>query len=321
MTVANAARTAKREVTLGMGKKSRLFSLIVKQRWLLLMFLPGLLYFIIFKYWPMSGVLIAFQNFKPNLGISGSEWVGLKHFIRFFHEPQFWMLFRNTLIMAFYNLAFFFPIPILLAIMLNELRNEYLKKSIQSMIYVPHFMSWVVIVGVAYVFFTTEGGIVNTWISNMGMEKIHFLDSAEWFRFMIVSEAIWKEAGWGTIIFLAALAGVDPQLYEAARVDGASRLRQIWHITLPALSSTIVILLILRMGHFLDAGFEQIFLMLNALNREVGDVFDTYVYDTGIPQGQFSYSTAVGLFKSVIGLLLVMGSNYLAKRFGQEGVY
>lgn len=293
---------------------------LVRNRWLYLMMLPGILYFIIFKYWPMYGVLLAFKNYQPFLGFIKSDWVGLKHFERFFGDPLFWMLLKNTMILAVYNIVFFFPLPIIVSLLLNELRREGFKRIIQTLIYIPHFMSWVVIVSIAYLFFTTEGGLVNEAIASMGGNKISFLTSPSWFRGFITGEVIWKETGWGTIIFLAALAGVDTQLYEAARMDGANRFRQLWHITLPAIKPTIIILLILRLGNFLDTGFEQIFLMLNSINREVGEVFDTYVYSVGISQGQYSYSTAVGLFKSVVGLILVFGSNWLAKRFGEEGI-
>lgn len=293
---------------------------VVRNRWLYLMMLPGILYFLIFKYAPMYGVLLAFKNYQPFLGFFKSDWVGMKHFSRFFGDPLFWMLLKNTMILALYNILFFFPLPIVIALLLNELRIEGYKRLVQTMIYVPHFMSWVVIVSISYLFFTTEGGLVNEAIASVGGDKIQFLMAPGWFRGFITGEVIWKETGWGTIIFLAALAGVDTQLYEAARMDGANRFRQLWHITLPAIRSTIVILLILRLGNFLDTGFEQIFLMLNSLNREVGEVFDTYVYNTGIIQGQYSYSAAVGLFKSVVGLVLVLGSNALAKRFGEEGI-
>lgn len=205
--------------------------------------------------------------------------------------------------------------------MLNEIRKEVFKRFVQTMVYIPHFFSWVVVVGVVYILFTVEGGVINELIVRAGGEPINFLISGEWFRTMIMAEVIWKETGWGTIIFLAALAGVDPQLYEAAKMDGAGRARQIWHITLPAIRSTIVILFILRLGHFLDTGFEQIILMLNAMNREVGEVFDTYVYSVGINQAQFSYSTAVGLFKSFVGLILVLSANAISKKFGEEGIY
>ncbi|TBL78705.1 sugar ABC transporter permease [Paenibacillus thalictri] len=294
---------------------------MLKDRLLYLMLAPGLLYFLIFKYVPMWGLLIAFQNYQPVRGFLESDWAGLTHFAAFFRDEHFWMLFRNTFVLALYNLLFFFPLPIVLALLLNEVRIEGYKRFIQTLIYIPHFVSWVVIVGIFYIFFTTEGGLVNEIIARLGFEKINFLLSGDWFRTMITSQVIWKEAGWGTIIFLAALSGVDTQLYEASRIDGANRLRQIWHITLPAIRSTIVILLILRLGHFLDTGFEQIFLMLNAMNREVGEVFDTYVYTIGLTQGQFSFSTAVGLFKSLVGLVLVVTANYLAKKFGEEGVY
>ncbi|WP_305954209.1 sugar ABC transporter permease [Paenibacillus sp. FSL H8-0259] len=293
---------------------------LARNRWLYIMLLPGLLYFITFKYVPMYGILLAFKNYQPFLGFVDSQWVGMKHFDRFFGDPLFWKLLKNTFVLAAYNILFFFPLPIVLALMLNELRSQTYKKTIQTLVYIPHFMSWVVIVSIAYLFFTTEGGLVNEAIASVGGEKIQFLLSPGWFRTFITGEVMWKETGWGTIIFLAALAGVDTQLYEAAKIDGAGRMRQLWHITLPAIRSTIVILLILRLGNFLDTGFEQIFLMLNPLNREVGEVFDTYVYTTGISQGEYSYSTAVGLFKSVVGLVLVFGSNFLAKRFGEEGI-
>ncbi len=286
-----------------------------------MMVFPGLLYFLIFKYWPMYGIFIAFQDFQPFLGFWNSPFVGLKHFERLFSDSNFIILFRNTIILATYNILFFFPLPIIIALMLNELRLEFTKRIVQTLIYIPHFMSWVVVVGISYMFLTTEGGIMNELLVRFGGEKINFLVSNEWFRTIITAEVMWKETGWGTIIFLAALSGVDPQLYEAARMDGANRLRQLWHITLPAIRSTIVILLILRLGNFLDTGFEQIFLMLNAMNREVGEVFDTYVYSVGISQGQYSFSTAVGVFKSIVGLILVVVANRLAKKFGEEGIY
>ncbi|WP_426454897.1 ABC transporter permease [Paenibacillus sp. S-38] len=303
------------------AKQSTPIGRFMRNRWLYFMVFPGLLYFLVFKYWPMYGIFIAFKDYQPFLGFWDSPFVGLKHFERFFGDSNFLVLFRNTLILATYNILFFFPLPIVIALMLNELRQEFIKRTVQTLVYIPHFMSWVVVVGIAYIFLTTEGGIVNELLVRYGGEKINFLVSNEWFRTIVTAEVIWKETGWGTIIFLAALAGVDPQLYEAARMDGANRLRQLWHITLPAIRSTIIILLILRLGHFLDTGFEQIFLMLNAMNREVGEVFDTYVYSVGISQGQYSFSTAVGLFKSVIGLILVVVSNHLAKKFGEEGIY
>jgi putative aldouronate transport system permease protein len=294
---------------------------IYRNRLLYLILLPGMLYFVVFKYIPMLGLMIAFKDYKPHIGFLNSAWVGFKHFERFFSEPQFWMLFKNTITLAVCNLVFFFPLPIILALMLNEARNELFKRFAQTLLYLPHFVSWVITVGIFYILFTTEGGIVNEVLKGFGVEKIPFLLSEDWFRPMIVSQVIWKEAGWGTVIFLAALSGVDLQLYEAARMDGAGRWRQLWHITLPAIRSTIVILFVLRLGTFLDTGFEQIFLMLNPMNRNVGEVFDTYVYTKGLTQGQYSYSAAVGMFKSMVGLTLVLGANWVAKKIGEEGVY
>ncbi|MDQ0871561.1 putative aldouronate transport system permease protein [Paenibacillus sp. V4I3] len=308
----------------GQVRKSK-FALLMKEfirdKWLYLMMLPGVAYFLIFKYVPMYGLIMAFQDYKPHLGFFESPWVGFKHFERFFSEPQFGMLFRNTIIIAIYNLVFFFPLPIILSLMMNELRRERFKRFVQTLIYIPHFVSWVVVVGIFYMLLTTENGILNELIYAISGKKIAFLLEPEWFRTMIISQSIWKEVGWGTIIFLAALSGVDMQLYEAVRIDGAGRWRQLWHITLPAIRSTIIILMILRLGNFLDSGFEHIFLMITPTNRDLGEVFDTYVYTKGLTQAQYSYSAAVGLFKSAIGLVLVLGSNWLAKRFGQEGVY
>ncbi|MDF2674023.1 MAG: protein lplB [Clostridiales bacterium] len=312
-----------RNITINGGgiNHKHLYKRIWKARWLYFLMMPGLLYFIIYKYLPMWGILMAFQNYQPYLGIMGSKWVGLRHFERFFMDPQFMMLLKNTLIIATYNLIFYFPIPILIALLLNEIRHELFKKTVQTMIYLPHFISWVVVSGMTYMLLSTTDGAVNYIIEALGFSKINFLMNATWMRPLLVIQSIWKEAGWGTIIFLAALAGVDVQLYESARIEGASRFQQTWYITLPSIKSTIIVLLILRLGNFLDLGFEQIFLMLNAMNREVGEVFDTYVYTTGVLQGQFSYSTAVGLFKSVVGLILVLFSNYIAKRLGEEGLY
>ncbi len=293
----------------------------LKNRWLYLMVLPGMAYFAIFKYLPMWGVMIAFKDYSPFAGFLGSKWVGLAHFVRFLHAPAFLTVFRNTLILAVYNLLFFFPLPIIISLMLNELRSDVYKRLIQTLIYIPHFISWVVVVGIAYILFTPDGGIVNNLLVQAGREKINFLLSPEWFRPMVVSQVIWKETGWGTILFLAALTAIDPQLYEAARIDGAGRWPQTWHVTLPGIRSMIVILLILRLGSFLDSGFEQIFLMLNPMNEETGNVFDTFVYISGIQQGNFSYATAANLFKSVVGITLVLLANSFAKRAGEEGIY
>ncbi|WP_445667835.1 ABC transporter permease [Paenibacillus sp. FSL H8-0122] len=285
------------------------------------MILPGLLYFIIFKYLPMGGLIIAFQNYQPFQGITGSEWVGLKHFIRLFTEPTFMQLLRNTLILFAMNIVIFFPLPIIVALMLNELKGRYLKNWIQTIIYIPHFMSWVIIVSITYVFLTVDGGVINELIASLGGNKISFLTSSEWLRTIYILQIIWKELGWSTIIYLAAITVVDPQLYEASEMDGASRLRKTWHVTLPAIRPVIITLLILKIGSTLDLGFEHMYLLLNSLNRSVAEIFDTYIYTAGLKNGQLSFSTTIGMFKGVVGLILVMLSNKLAKKMGEDGVY
>lgn len=302
-------------------KESRLRKRIWKNKWIYVMLLPGILHFLIFKYLPMYGLIISFQDYKPFKGILGSEWVGFEHFARLFNEPDFLNILTNTLILFGLNLLFYFPVPIILALMLNEVRNSFFKKTFQTLVYLPHFMSWVIIVSIGYVMLTMDGGIVNELLVYFGFEKINFLLSTEWFRPTYIIQVIWREAGWGTIVYLAAIASVDPQLYEAARMDGANRLRQIWHITLPAIRSVIIILLILKIGDVLELGFEHVYLLLNSMNREVAEIIDTYVYTAAMKQGQFSYSTAIGFFKSFVGLVLVMIANKLAKKMGEEGVY
>lgn len=301
-------------------KRNSRWGKIKKDKWLYFMLLPGLVYFIIFKYWPMWGVLIAFQNYVPYLGFWKSEWIGFTHFENFFTNPDFFRLLRNTLILAVYDLVFFFPAPIILALLLNEVRIAIYKRLVQTMVYVPHFVSMVIVASMTYVFLTPNGGILYELIHAITGSKINVLADPAWFRPLIILQIIWKETGWGTIIFLAALASVEVEQYEAAIVDGATRFQRLRYITLPSISSTIIILLILRLGNFLDTGFEQIFLMTNSLNRSVADVFDTYVYFVGITQGAYSYSTAIGLFKSLVGIILIYGSNWLAKRFGHEGI-
>ncbi|WP_018750647.1 ABC transporter permease [Paenibacillus sanguinis] len=294
---------------------------IWRNKWLYVMLLPGLIYFIIFKYLPMYGLIISFQNYKPYNGIMGSEWVGMEHFKRLFTEPDFLNILMNTIILFALNLFIYFPVPIILALMLNELRGSFFKRLFQTLVYLPHFMSWVIIVSITYVMVTMDGGIINELLVYLGFEKINFLLNPDWFRPIYILQVIWREAGWGTIIYLAAIAAVDPGLYEAARMDGAGRLRQVWHITLPAIRGVIITLFILKIGHVLDLGFEHVYLLLNSMNRGVAEIIDTYVYTAGLRQGQYSYSTAIGFFKSIIGLIMVMLVNKISKKMGEEGVY
>jgi len=302
-------------------KAAQLRKRLWRNKWLYVMLLPGVLYFIIFKYLPMYGLIISFQDYKPYNGIRGSEWVGLEHFQRLFTEPDFMMILKNTVILFALNLFIYFPVPIILALMLNELRGNFFKRLFQTFVYLPHFMSWVIIVSITYVMVTMDGGIINELLVYFGFEKINFLLNPDWFRPMYILQVIWREAGWGTIIYLAGMAAIDPGLYEAARMDGAGRMRQVWHITLPSIRGVIITLFILKIGHVLDLGFEHVYLLLNSMNRQVAEIIDTYVYTAGLRQGQYSYSTAIGFFKSVIGLILVMLVNKLSKKFGEEGVY
>ncbi|MFI2103114.1 ABC transporter permease [Isoptericola sp. NPDC019693] len=292
-----------------------------KHKALYLMAVPGILYFILFKYAPMGGLVIAFQDYLPFLGIGGSPWVGFDHFVRFFSEDTFYVLLRNTLMISLGMLIFSFPVPVILALLLNEVRTKWFQRSIQSVIYLPHFLSWVIVVSIFYVLLTTDGGSVNNLLVSWGFDPIPFLTDPDWLRPMYIFQEIWKGAGWGTIVYLAAMTAVDVQLYEASELDGAGRLRQAWHITLPAIRPTIIVMFILAIGDFLELGFEHMFLVMNSLNRDVADIFDTYVYTAGIENGQLSYAAAVGLFKGLVGLILVVFANRLAKRFGEEGVY
>lgn len=286
----------------------------LKYKYLYLMLLPGIIYFAVFRYAPMYGVQIAFRNYVPFLGIHGSEWVGLTHFQQFFNSPDFMRLLGNTLILSFLSISVSFPIPILLAVLLNEVRSSIAKRLVQTFIYIPHFLSWTIVVGLTHLLFSVSGGAVTGLYNTLTGTNTNFLADPNWFRPMIILQGVWKGAGWGTIIFLAALSRVSPEQYEAAIIDGAGRFRRIWHVTLPAIRPTIVIMLILSMGSVLNTGFDQIFLMTNAMNRSVADVFDTYVYNVGITQGAHSYSTAVGLFKSVVGIILILGTDFIAKR-------
>lgn len=278
--------------------------------------LPGIVYFIVFKYVPMGGIMIAFKEYKLGQGIFGSEWVGLKWFRILFGDSGFWIAFRNTIIISFYKLIFGFPAPIVLAIMLNEVANGWFKRTIQTIVYFPHFLSWVVLGGILITILSPTTGIVS-WFG----AKSSPLASPEHFRSLLVWSGIWKEAGWNTIIYLAAIAGINPELYEAAKIDGASRWRLIRHITLPSIAGTIVVMLILRTGYIMQAGFDQIYILYNPVVYNVADILDTYVYRNGLTIGRFAFATAAGLFQSAAGLLLLLFANWSAKRIGKQGLW
>ena len=286
-----------------------------------LMILPGFLYFLIFKYVPMFGLLISFQQYDPFVGILKSRWVGLANFRRLFMEQDFMLLLKNTFLFAGLDILFFFPAPILLALLLNEVRLKSFRNVVQTLMYAPHFISWVVIVSLTMTLFSSQDGIVNQWLASAGLGSIDPFAKSQWLKPMWLLQNIWQGMGWGSILYLAAMASIDPSLYEAAKVDGAGRFRQIWHITLPGIRYIVVVMFILRLGNFMEIGFEHIFLLQNPLNFDVSDVFDTFVYRTGILQRDYSYSAVVGMFKSLVGLALVLGANRLARKLGEEGVY
>ena len=293
----------------------------MRHKGLYLMLLPGILYFILFRYVPMGGLVIAFKNYTPFKGILGSDWVGLAQFKKFFDTPDFMRLLRNTLGISVLQLILYFPMPIILSLFLNELRNDKYKRLIQTLVYIPHFVSWVIIASLTYQLFNQTDGVITYLMKTITGRSFDVLANSSAFWGLIVGQDIWRETGYGTIVFLAALAGVDQEMYEAARIDGAGRWKLMWHITLPAIKGTVVMMLILRVGGLLNTGYEQIFLMRNDLNMEMADVFDTYIFTRGITNGQYSFSTAAGIFKSVVGIVMVLSSDWFAKKMGESGLY
>lgn len=276
--------------------------------------LPGILLLLVFHYLPMFGVVIAFQNFIPFKGIAGSDWVGLKNFVYFLNDSNFWRVMRNTLEINLMQIIFGFPVPIIFALLLNELWSAKFQKIIQTISYLPHFISWVIAAGIFTSILSPSSGIVNLFIKNiLGMEPIHFLAIASFFRPIIIISAVWKGFGMNAVYYLAALSSIDVQLYEASRIDGAGKLRQTWHITLPGLKNITIVLLVLQVGSLVSIGFEQIFLMYNPLVYEVGDVISTYTYRLGIEQTRFSLTSAIGLSQSIVNFILVYSTNRLAR--------
>lgn len=307
-------------------KEKPLWKRIWERKVLFLMLLPALVYFIVFRYGSMLGLLVAFQDYKPVIGqdlfqtILHGHWVGFKHFRFFFTSPNGLQVLRNTILISVYKLVFGFPLPVVLALLLNELKNVRFKKTVQTISYLPHFMSWVILAGILRVIFSPDYGAVIPLFEKMGMESVNLLGDARYFRGMLVMSDIWQNVGWDSVIYLAALSSVDLAMYEAARIDGANRFQQIWYITLPSLAPTIIIMLLMRIGLIMNAGFDQVFNLLNAAVYEVGDIIDTYVYRIGLQQAQFSYTTAIGFFKSLVGLILVVATNKIVRKLGYDSV-
>lgn len=299
----------------------RLLKQMAKRYDLYLMLLLPIVWYLVFHYGPLYGLQIAFKNFNPAKGILGSSWEGFGHFERFFDSYYFWRLLWNTLSINLFSLLIAFPIPILLALIISEIRSKTFSKWLQNITYIPHFISVVVIVGILNVFLSPTSGPINLLIEALGGTPIRFLEEAGWFKTIFIGSNIWQSMGWQSIIYIAALSGVNPQLYEAAKMDGASRLRRIWHISLPGIAPVIIILLILDIGHFMNVGFEKILLMQNNLNLESSDVISTFVYTTGILKGEYSYTAAIGLFNSVINLVLLLLVNRIARKTSETSLW
>ncbi len=294
---------------------------VIQDHQLYLLILPSFIFIIIFHYIPIYGIQIAFKDFSTSMGIWGSSWVGLKHFERFFAMPFFWRLIGNTLGISMYGLIVGFPIPIILSIMINEVKNSKFKRAVQMVSYAPHFISTVVISGMIILFLNYDRGLINHIVAFLGGPRIDYMTSPRWFKTIYVFSGIWQSAGWGTIIYLAALSAIDPQIAESARIDGANKLQRIWHVDIPGIAPTIVILLILNMGSLLSVGFEKVLLLQNSLNMRSSDVISTYVYRTGLLGGQFSFSSAIGLFNSLTNFIMLVLVNRIARRLTETSLW
>jgi putative aldouronate transport system permease protein len=292
----------------------------IKFRYVYLMALPVVAFYILFHYMPMYGVTIAFKRFAPAKGIVGSPWAGFFHFMTFFRSYYFWRLLRNTVVISVYSLVFGFPAPIVLALLINEVKHLGFKRVVQSLTYIPHFISIVVVCGLLLEF-SQMSGLINDILVWFGGERIAFFQNPNYFRPFYIGSGIWQEVGWGTIIYLAALSAIDPQLYEAATIDGAGRWRKLSHITIPSIIPTIIILLILRMGRMMTVGHEKIILLYNATIYETADVISTFVYRKGLLDFAWSYSTAVNLFNSLINLMLLVAANSLSRRVNETSLW
>lgn len=285
-----------------------------KNRNIYLFLIPGIIFLLLFRYMPMYGIVTAFQDYNIFSGILESPWVGMKHFHTLFSSPDFYKVLRNTLIISFGKILFTFPMSILIAILLNEIGKQAVKKIFQTVLYLPHFLSWVIVTGLVAVAFSPSTGIINQAITALGGKPISFLMDNSWFRTVVVGSEAWKEVGYSAIVFIAAITGINPELYEAARVDGAGKIKQIIHITLPGMLSIILLMFILKLGGVLNANTEQVLLMYNPTVYKTGDVLGTYIYRTGVSQMNYSYATAIGLFESLVGLFLVLIGNFTSKK-------
>lgn len=304
------------------GSRSSFWKKAVQQRWLYMMSIPFVLWVFVFNYLPLWGWTMAFQDFKLAKSFTEQDWVGFKHFIALFTDDKFYLVLRNTLAMSLLGLAAGFTIPIAFAILLNEIRHSFTKRFVQTVSYLPHFVSWVVVASLATTMLSVDSGVINNVLMALRItdEPIQFMAKGEWFWFIITGIDSWKEMGWSAIIYLAAIAGIDPELYEAARVDGANRIRQMWHITLPGIRTTIIVLMIMSIGHLISIGFEKQFLLGNNLVREYSDVLDLYALNYGIGMGRYSFGTAIGMFNSVVSIILLFLANGIFKKVAKESI-
>lgn len=303
-------------------KKRRRMKSYLRQFWPLYVFvLPAVLDVFVFKYVPIEGIQIAFRSYKSKLGSFGSPWIGLEYFVKFLSSPNFWQLISNTFLLSFYSLIFGFPIPILLSLVINELQNQKYKRVVQTVTYAPHFISTVAIVGLINLFLDLDTGLLNLFRDMIGFEKVNFRTMPEAFRPAYIISGIWQQTGWNSIIYLAALSAIDVEMLEAAKIDGASRLQKIWYIDIPSIMPTMVIMLILRCGSLLSVGYEKVLLMQNDLIRDVSEVISTYNYRMGILQGQFSYTTAIGLFNSVVNCSILVLVNVISRKVNETSLW
>ncbi len=304
------------------GTKWKNFLKVIKRdKWLYIFVAPALIYLLVFKYIPMLGTVIAFKDYSIGKGIMGSDWVGLDNFIRLFSTPNFYTILRNTIGLSLLNIIFGFPAPIILSILINEVYHKTYKKTIQTILYIPHFVSWVILGGIV-IQLTSMDGLISVGLSKLfGMEPVSFISKPIPWIIIYVASGVWQSVGWNTVIYLAAITNVDGQLYEAAKIDGANKFQQIMHVTMPCISGTVVTLLILRMGSVLTVGFEQIYMLQNSAVFDVADVISTYEYRVGLMDRQYSLTTALGLFRGLVGFILVMTTNIIAKKLGEDGIW
>ncbi len=293
---------------------------VIRHWQIYMLLLPGLIYFAVFKFAPLWGLQLAFQDFNP-YDSSKTVWVGLKYFKELFESRVFFQMLRNTLVINLINIVFYFPLPILLSVALSEIRFNRFKRIAQSLVYLPHFLSWVVVASFTFFFLSVDAGLLNKVLLQLTGEQISFLSNPRLFWIVLTAQTIWRETGWGTILFLAAITNISPDRYEAAAIDGATRLQQVWHITLPGIAPTIVLMLILRLGQVCDVSLEQIMLMQNALVMEVSEVFDTYAFTQGVLRGVVSVGVSVGIFKSFVNMFMVLLSNVVVKKLGFDGLF